>query len=269
MAVKVGSAKINEKGTTTGGAAGDQTGGEVATQNWYLHSKGWVVIRPKSATVAEKIAKCMEAACTNNKIGYCQTHRGTLTTEAKKYGYDVSKVTKAVEVDCSELVRVCCLYAGISVTSFSTATELSTLEATGKFEILTDSKYCTSSAYLKRGDILVTKTKGHTVVVLGNGSGASSSGTSSGSTAGSSSAKVEAARSYNKSLAGTYVVNTQSSNLMLRAGAGTSKAILAKMPKGVKVQCYGYYTAVGGVKWLYVVYDGVTGFASAEYLKKQ
>ena len=40
MAVRIGSARINEKGTTTGGKAGDQTGGEVSIQNYYLHRKG-------------------------------------------------------------------------------------------------------------------------------------------------------------------------------------------------------------------------------------
>ena len=39
MAVRIGSARINEKGTTTGGKAGDQTGGEVSIQNYYLHRK--------------------------------------------------------------------------------------------------------------------------------------------------------------------------------------------------------------------------------------
>lgn len=43
MAVRIGSARINEKGTTTGGKAGDQTGGEVSIQNYYLHRKGWYV----------------------------------------------------------------------------------------------------------------------------------------------------------------------------------------------------------------------------------
>lgn len=178
MAVKIGSARINEKGTISGGTAGDQTGGEVSTQNWYLHNKGWIVIRALDPDAAEKIASCMEMACANDKIGYCQDHRSTLTTEAKKYGYNVSKVTKSVEVDCSELVRVCCLYAGIPVESFSTSTEKNVLQATGEFDVLTGAKYCASSAYLKRGDILVTKTKGHTVVVLNNGSCVSLSGSS-------------------------------------------------------------------------------------------
>lgn len=86
---------------------------------------------------------------------------------------------------------------------------------------------------------------------------------------GSTGRKAEAAKSFDKSLAGTYTVNTKTDPLTLRSGAGTSKKRLTSMPKGAKVQCYGYYTKVGSVKWLYVVYYGVTGFASAKYLKKQ
>lgn len=86
---------------------------------------------------------------------------------------------------------------------------------------------------------------------------------------GSAGGKAETAKSFDKSLAGTYTVNTKTDPLTLRSGAGTSKKRLTSMPKGAKVQCYGYYTKVSSVKWLYVVYDGVTGFASGEYLKKQ
>lgn len=181
MSVIVGSARINEKGGINGGAAGDQTGGEVSTQAWYLHTKGWVVIRAKDPAVREKIAKCMQAICDNDNIGYCQDHRSTLTAAAKPYGYDASKVTKKVEVDCSEGVRNCVLYAGINVGTFSTSGEVSTLRNTGAFDILENDLYCKTSDYLLRGDILVTRTKGHTVVVLTNGAKESASGTSSGS----------------------------------------------------------------------------------------
>lgn len=168
--VIIGSARINENGGINGGVPGDQTGGEVATQAWYLHSKGWVVLRAKDAAVREKIAHNMESICANDNIGYCWDHRSTLTNAAKLYGYDASKVITKVETDCSEAVRNCVLYAGVTVASFSTATEASVLVATKSFEKLTDSKYCNSPDYLLRGDILVTKTKGHTVVVLNDGS---------------------------------------------------------------------------------------------------
>ena len=41
--------------------------------------------------------------------------------------------------------------------------------ASGKFEELTGSKYTAKSDYLRAGDVLVTKSKGHTVVVLTDG----------------------------------------------------------------------------------------------------
>ena len=172
MAVKVGSARIDENGKAHGGQAGDQTGKEVSTQNWYLHSKGWRVFRAKNAGIAEKIARCMEMACANSKIGYDQYERNTLYKEAEPFGFDVSRVTVPCETDCSALVRVCCAYAGIvSLPSgFRTGNMPGNLEKTGAFTELTGDKYQAQSAYLGRGDILVTKTNGHTVVVLTNGS---------------------------------------------------------------------------------------------------
>ena len=37
---------------------------------------------------------------------------------------------------------------------------------------------------------------------------------------------------------------------------------------GEKVQCYGYYNDHNGVKWLYVVYKNIVGYASSKYLSK-
>ncbi len=265
MAVKIGHASIDERGKAQGGSAGDQTGKEVCTRSWY--NKPWIcVIRPKSATHAEKIAKAMEQACANNKIGYDQYQRTTLYTQAKACGWDLSKITTACETDCSALVAVCVNAAGITVSKdIYTGNEKSALNATGKFEILTASKYLTSDAYLKRGDILLAS--GHTAIVLSNGSKAGAStggGNSSGSA--SSSTKAEAAQDFDKSLAGTYKVTASALNI--RAGAGTGKKSLGKIPNGKTVQCYGYYTKVGSVKWLYVTYNGITGFCSSEYLAK-
>lgn len=169
MTVKIGSARSNENGGINGGKAGDQTGGEVSTQNWYLHKKGWVVIRPKRAEAAEKIAKTMEDLCANNNFGYCQDHRLSGYNAAQAVSFEVAKVSSPVEIDCSEAVRICVMSAGIHVADFYTGNEADVLKATGEFGIITDSKVCGSSDYLQRGDILVTKTKGHTVVVLSNG----------------------------------------------------------------------------------------------------
>ena len=172
MAVIIGSARSTEYGTSgwDGKAkAGDQTGKEVSTQNWYKHAKGWVVLRPKDPEVAEKIAWDMQAACNNELIGYDQSERDTLYNAAKKVGFNCAEVKTKVETDCSALVRVCCCFAGVMVGNIRTANETEELMKTGAFEKLTASKYTTKSDYLRRGDILNTKTSGHTVVVLTDG----------------------------------------------------------------------------------------------------
>lgn len=169
--VMVGSARIDENGNAYGGSAGDQTGKEVSKQAWYKHSKGWRVFRAKNAGVAAKIAKAMEAACANSKIGYDQWQRNTLYSQAEKVGFDISKVKTKCETDCSALVRVCCAYAGVMglPSDFRTGNMPTNLIKTGAFVELTGSKYTDKSAYLGAGDILVTKTSGHTVVVLNDG----------------------------------------------------------------------------------------------------
>lgn len=171
MAVKVGSARIDERGKISGGKAGDSTGKEVSTQDWYLHSKGWRVFRAKDRVKALAIALCMERACKNNNIGYDQYQRNTLYEKAKSVGFDAGKVTAKCETDCSALVRVCCAYAGITglPSGFRTVNMGSYLLKTGAFVELKGDKYTKKSAYLGSGDILVTKTSGHTVVVLNCG----------------------------------------------------------------------------------------------------
>lgn len=167
MAVYIGHASIDERGKANSGAAGDQTGKEVYKRTWY--SKPWhTVFRPKSATVAEKIAKAMEQACANNNIGYDQYQRTTLYTQAKAKGWDISKVTAKCETDCSALVAVCCNAAGVTVSKdMYTGNEAAVLKGTGKFTVFTESKYVGGSSYLKRGDILLGN--GHTAIVLSDG----------------------------------------------------------------------------------------------------
>lgn len=168
MAVRVGSARIDSRGKASGDKAGDQTGREVAIENYYVHPQGWYIIRAKDPATREKIAKGMERACANNNVGYDQGQNKTLWHEAEKVDWDPGKVKTPCETDCARLVRVCVRYAGIKADDFFTGDELEKLQKTGKFEIIKD-KRCNSSAELMRGDILVTRTKGHTVVVLDDG----------------------------------------------------------------------------------------------------
>ena len=169
--VYVYGASIDENGKAHGGKAGNQTGRELRKQKWYEHGKGWRVFRAKNPGVAAKIAQCAKAAVANRHIGYDQYQRNTLYNEAVKYGFDVSKVTKDVETDCSALVRVCCAFAGVTglPAEFRTTNEPALLLKTGAFTELVGDQYTKQSACLRAGDILCTKTQGHTVVVGNDG----------------------------------------------------------------------------------------------------
>ena len=171
MAVKIGHASLDERGKASGGSAGDQTGKELCTRSWY--AKGWnVVLRPKSASLAERSAQACEAACANPNIGYDQGGRNTLNDKAKKVGYDLNQINEPCECDCSSLMHVCAIAGGANLTYGSngetTRTMVRAYVASGDYEKLTDSKYLTGDKYLRRGDVLV-KEGSHTAMALENG----------------------------------------------------------------------------------------------------
>ena len=159
--IEVGSARIDENGNANWGRAGDQNAREVATEPFYSHRLGWTMLRPKDKEVARKIGLAMLEACLNNNIGYDQSNRYGVISCLQKYGR-LAKINEATEADCSSLVRACCMQAGIKVGDFNTSSEASVLEKTGAFQkavtVTNDTKLCA-------GDILVTRTKGHTVIV--------------------------------------------------------------------------------------------------------
>ena len=162
MSIIFGSARVDEKGGYVGGVAGDQTGKEVSTQPYYMHKHGWYCLRPKSPSDAIKIANAMKAACANDNIGYDQGNRFGIITALQKYG-SMKKITTKTEGDCSTLVRACCMEAKIYPDNFTTYNEASILDKTGKFEKKFE---VTSEKQLRKGDILGSKKKGHTVVVV-------------------------------------------------------------------------------------------------------
>lgn len=168
--VYVGNAVCDEHGNARGGQPGNQTGKELRIQPWYSNKKGWRVFRAKNSEVAKKIADDMRWACNNMAIGYNQSKRNTLYNAAKPNGFDCAKVTTLCECDCSSLVRVCILYAGIKINDFNTTSEPTRLLNTGAFEEMIGEKYTNSPDYLREGDVLCTAVKGHTCVCLNDGS---------------------------------------------------------------------------------------------------
>lgn len=158
--VKIGSARIDERKKISGGKAGDQTKFEVSTQDFYQHPKGWLVLRPTA--FAKEIAKNMKDACGNDNIGYSQTDRYSLMRALEKV--DSFKEVKKCNCDCSSLVRECVRKAFKKyVPDFNTESEKFVLERGGFVKVLTN---CKIPDQLKEGDILVTKKRGHTAIVV-------------------------------------------------------------------------------------------------------
>lgn len=163
MKIIIGSARIGENGKSTGGKSGDQKQtasndmrGEVSMQDFYVHRLGWDIFRPKEAKLAEKIADNMECACNNKNLGYNQNDRYGIIM----YGVHSKKPTNC---DCSSLVRDCVREAANKDPGdFNTSTEEKALMKTGLFE---KHEYKTGME-LYPGDILCTKTKGHTAIVV-------------------------------------------------------------------------------------------------------
>lgn len=82
--------------------------------------------------------------------------------------------------------------------------------------------------------------------------------------------KIESAKYFSRAVAGTYIVATNSDPLMMRTGPGTNRKIITRVPKGGKVQCYGYYNLGkdGATKWLYCVYNNHRGYLCRTYLRR-
>lgn len=132
------------------------------------------MLRPKSTEIAEKSAQACEKGVNNPCIGYDQNGRNTGHREAQKVGYDLSKIAVPCEVDCSSFMTICAIAAGVKSLEYTgnaptTSTMRRAFVRTGLYEVHTESRYLTTDAYLKRGDILVAEGK-HTVMVLENGS---------------------------------------------------------------------------------------------------
>lgn len=171
MAIKISHASIDENGSIKGGKAGDQTGKEVKISNWYKSNWDFVA-RPKKREIADRMVKEAIAGANNPNIGYDQGERNDLLAEAKKVGYDLSKITTPCEADCSSFVSVCVLAAGVKIpysSNLPTTSNLrAKLKATGEFDILTDSKYLNSSDHLVAGDV-ICRERGHVVIVVEGG----------------------------------------------------------------------------------------------------
>ena len=162
--ILIAQASIGESGIR-GQIAGNQTGRELNIRKYYKHKQGWRLFRYPDAVVQNKIAFAALNGVNNDRIGYDQlpSNRNSLFTAAQKYGYDPGAVKVDVETDCSAFVRCCIAYAGHVLPDFSTYSEPDILKKFGFVEMNFDQD---TGNGLLIGDILVTKGKGHTCMVV-------------------------------------------------------------------------------------------------------
>lgn len=247
--VLIGGASINEYGQNEGGQPGDQTGKEVYIQPFYVHPKGWNLIRAKDKVVRQKLAEDMRYACENDNVGYSYwEHCYSLYNECKKYNFNISKVDIPVETNCAKTVLCCAKFAGINVKDFSTADELEKFEETGQFDIITDEAYTSNPTNILTGDILVTKKKGHTVICVEGSDYLYSYYEFLASTA----------------LCGTYITNN---DCHMRKLPGTDKESLKVILEGEKVFCSGIIAMdESGKTWYYCEHEKQRGFISEKML---
>lgn len=171
MAVLCGWASQSEHGTVTG-SAGDQTGREVKTGNWYNFGQT-AVYRWKNRSYANTYASIIKYWCNNANVGYDQHERTTLGAWCKNHAWSY-KVSVPVETDCSKMVGDginCTLKKQAIPSDIYTGNLDRYLMATGLFTKLTGAKYCGQDSYLMVGDIINNPAR-HVITALQNGSNA-------------------------------------------------------------------------------------------------
>ena len=154
--------------------------GEAASASIGLRKTKWrnfgqtIVIRPKNPKVAEAMAKKMEEAIANKKIGYAPKKTYAIRTsfykEAKAKNWNIPAITTKCYTCCSQCVAVCINAIGIKTAHDVNAKNLiaNLTKDTANFEYFTDSAHVKKSEYLKRGDVLAAPGV-HAVMVLSDG----------------------------------------------------------------------------------------------------
>ena len=196
----------------------------------------------------------MKAACANNNIGYDQNQRLGIITAITK-AKTMSAINYKTECDCSSLVRACVMAAGLGDPgNFTTYNECKVLDATGKFEPRIAVE---SGTPLYNGDILVTRKKGHTVIV----------------TIGNPRVSKEDQKGAGLNKTPKWVGKVVRCNLLnVRSYAGLEYPTIKKYPqlaRGNKVDVCDTIKAKDSSAWYYIRIAGkIYGFVKANYIEK-
>lgn len=166
----------DERGSCSGGNAGDQTGQEWWVINWW--DAGWCcALRHPNSKVCTTLADLALQAAENNNIGYDQSQRLTFWQALKNAEYEPKKICEPCEADCSSgvaaLIKATGHILGIEALkdipeTLTTFNMRSALVHAG-FTLLEGSKYVCSDDYLRAGDILLND-YAHVAIQVSTGS---------------------------------------------------------------------------------------------------
>ena len=269
---KISNSGHDENGRYSGGAAGDQTGGEWQIQDWY--NRPWnCVLRHPDPKVRKLIAELAVEAANNDRIGYDQGYgvRDTFWQQLKKSGYHPKKIRVNCETDCSAgtiaITKAVGYLLGINSLKNLAASYTGDMRQGYKvagFYVLTSSKYLASSEYLLAGDIILND--GHHVAVnITNGSKSGADSTPSSSGSGSTSGGSGTTLNRKEKFKGTVTTD-----LYVRTWAGKEnpKCSFGPLKEGTKISVCDTVKADDGTPWYYISYKGKYGFVNSKYVKK-
>lgn len=275
----------DERGKLAGGKAGDQTGNEWRIRSWY--NRPWLcVLRHPNAEVRKYLAKLARAGALNDMIGYDQGTAGnsedrySFWYQLKAVGFDPAKIKTPCETDCSAAEAAMAKAVGY-ILGIASLKNISIYLYTGNmrqafkaagFEVLTDSKYLTSNAYLLEGDVLLNDNH-HVATNLDNGSKAGASSDTKADTGSGSGSGSGSGTSLNRSPKWTGYVDADELNVRTWAGTENGTCSFSPLYEGEAIEVCDTVKASNGKDWYYIrkKVNGTYkyGFASSTYIVKR
>lgn len=167
---KIAAASLNEKGGTTGGELGDQTGNEVRFSNYYEFKETYRYKADDSSNETQKVRNTISAmACNgvnNDNIGYGQDYRrGCYDAVSNADGYDLGNINVKVNTDCSAFVGACIKAAGL-INKIDVLANYQPVATGSMASELIKAGFSIVTGNVKPGDILLNPN--HTAIYVGD-----------------------------------------------------------------------------------------------------
>lgn len=156
-------ARLNEKGTTTGGKVGDQNGREIMVSE-NTRTDWNVVLVPPNPRVADQMVDLAIQIANNNNYGYSQSDRLSMYRAVSSQGV----ASGSGDCDCSSFISGVALLCGASVRHDATTRNMRTEFKQAGWTVSTDTLLLQDATYARKGMIYLAEGK-HTAMAIENG----------------------------------------------------------------------------------------------------